>query len=77
MNMVRRISTTMCIVILAVSIGAYIMFGWSGSGWKALSVPTGSMRPTIPPGSLVFVHRVPHIFIEDWGHHYVYRSVTF
>jgi signal peptidase I len=29
------------------------------SGWRALSVQTGSMRPTINPGALVLVHRVP------------------
>lgn len=29
------------------------------SGWKALSVQTGSMRPVIEPGALVLVHRVP------------------
>ncbi|HUS26782.1 MAG TPA: signal peptidase I [Nevskiaceae bacterium] len=28
------------------------------SGWKALSVQTGSMRPAIGPGALVVVHRV-------------------
>ncbi len=28
-------------------------------GWKALDVLTGSMRPAIQPGSLVFIHKVP------------------
>jgi signal peptidase len=28
-------------------------------GWKALNVLTGSMKPTIRPGALVLVHRVP------------------
>jgi len=31
----------------------------SESGWKALVIPTGSMRPTMPPGSLVLMRRVP------------------
>jgi signal peptidase I len=39
--------------------GALLLFGLSFTGWKSLIVPTGSMRPTITPGSLVFVHRVP------------------
>ena len=29
------------------------------SGWRGLSVQTGSMRPAIDPGALVLVHRVP------------------
>jgi len=29
------------------------------SGWKALSVQTGSMRPAINPGDMVLVNRVP------------------
>lgn len=28
------------------------------TGWKALSVPTGSMRPVLTPGSLAIIHRV-------------------
>jgi signal peptidase I len=59
MNIFKRISTVVSITVVALAIGMYAMFGWSGSGWKALSVPTGSMRPTMSPGSLVFVHRVP------------------
>ncbi|HEX8226666.1 MAG TPA: signal peptidase I [Candidatus Saccharimonadales bacterium] len=29
------------------------------TGWRALSVQTGSMKPAIDPGALVLVHRVP------------------
>ncbi len=29
------------------------------TGWKALSVQTGSMKPALNPGALVFVHSVP------------------
>jgi signal peptidase len=36
-----------------------IAFSLPFTGWKALSVQTGSMKPAIPPGSLVLVHRVP------------------
>lgn len=38
---------------------AMLFFGWSATGWKALAIPTDSMRPSIPPGSLVIVHHVP------------------
>lgn len=38
---------------------AVILTHWSAFGWKALSVPTGSMRPGMPPGSLALMHRVP------------------
>ncbi len=42
-----------------VAVSLLIVFGLPITGWKALSVQTGSMRPHIPPGSLVLVHRVP------------------
>jgi signal peptidase len=45
--------------LIALCCAAWLLFGFSASGWKALAVPTGSMRPNIPPGSMVFVHRVP------------------
>jgi signal peptidase I len=36
-----------------------IFFSLPITGWKALSVQTGSMEPNIPQGSLVFVQSVP------------------
>ena len=36
-----------------------LTFNRSAFGWQALSVPTGSMRPAMQPGSLVLTHRVP------------------
>jgi signal peptidase I len=51
-------------VILVVSCGALLLFGWSGTGWKALIVPTASMRPAIPPGSLILTHRVSTASLE-------------
>jgi len=36
-----------------------LLFNRSAFGWQALSVPTGSMRPAMPPGSLVITHRIP------------------
>ncbi len=59
MGIVRRINILISLSILVACAGAFLLFGWSGSGWKALAIPTGSMRPDIPPGSLVLVHRVP------------------
>jgi len=45
--------STLCIALIL------IIFGLPITGWKALSVQTGSMRPAINPGALVLVHRVP------------------
>jgi signal peptidase I len=59
MGLIKRINIVLSITILVVCAGAFLLFGWSGSGWKALAIPTGSMRPDIPPGSLVLVHSVP------------------
>lgn len=59
MNLVKRMFTGLCVATLAIGCGALLLFGWSGTGWKALIVPTGSMRPAIMPGSLVLVHSVP------------------
>src|SRR3990167_5786402 len=36
-----------------------LMLSLPKSGWKALSVQTGSMQTALPIGTLVFVHRVP------------------
>jgi signal peptidase I len=58
MKKLERITTGLSIAILAVCCVALLVFGISLTGWKALSIPTGSMRPAIPPGSLVLVHRV-------------------
>jgi signal peptidase I len=46
-------------LFFAVCCGVLLLFGRSTFGWQALSVPTGSMRPTFSPGALVIVHRVP------------------
>lgn len=52
-------------IILFVGFGASMLFfSLPFSGWKALSVQTGSMEPEIPAGSLVFVQGVP---VESLG----------
>jgi len=38
--------------------GTVLLFNRPTLGWQLLSVPTGSMRPGMPPGSLVLTHRV-------------------
>jgi signal peptidase len=52
---VNAIFSAMAVIGLAI----LVMFSWSATGWKALVIPTKSMRPSIPPGSLVLVHSVP------------------
>jgi len=47
------------LVLLALAGVVAVVFNHPSFGWQALSVPTGSMKPSIPPGSLVLVHRVP------------------
>lgn len=44
--------------IYAVCALLMILFLVPVTGWKALTVATGSMKPAIPPGSLVLVHHV-------------------
>jgi signal peptidase I len=59
MSLLQKINTGISCVLLIACASTFLVFGWSGSGWKALIVPTGSMRPDMPPGSLALVHRVP------------------
>jgi signal peptidase I len=57
-----KLKTTLKVtgVTLFLALAAFlIVFSLPASGWKALSVQTGSMTPAIPAGSLVFVHSVP------------------
>jgi signal peptidase len=58
-HILKRLSSSLLTAIIAVSCVAFVLFGSSASGWKALSVPTGSMQPAIQAGSLVLVRRVP------------------
>src|ERR1700733_6907932 len=59
MKWLKRLGISLTIAFFAVCCGAVLLFNWGSMGWKALSVPTGSMRPHIPPGSLVLTHNVP------------------
>jgi signal peptidase len=62
--MIRRIIISLTIVFFAICCGAVLLFNWSALGWKALSVPTGSMRPSISPGSLVLMHSVSNASLK-------------
>lgn len=46
-------------VAFALACATILLCNWSALGFRSLSVPTGSMRPNITPGSLVLVKRVP------------------
>lgn len=59
MKILRRIAIGFGMLAFALICGAVLLMGRPAFGWQALSVPTGSMRPGMPPGSLAFVHRVP------------------
>lgn len=53
-------TTGYTVATLFVTLGlAIFVLSLPFSGWRALSVQTGSMRPAIGIGSLVLVHRVP------------------
>ena len=59
MKWIRRIGISLIVTFFAVCCGALLLFNMHSFGWQTLDVPTGSMRPTIPPGSLVLMHSVP------------------
>ncbi len=59
MNLLKGILTIFGTALLVVSCCTVILLHWSAFGWKVESVPTGSMRPNMPPGSLALMHQVP------------------
>ncbi|HSX05924.1 MAG TPA: signal peptidase I [Candidatus Saccharimonadales bacterium] len=60
MKLLRRTLITLGIAGFLLCAATVLLFNRQTLGWQALSVPTGSMRPTMSPGSLVLVHRVPY-----------------
>lgn len=58
MKWVKRIAISLGVAFYAVAGGALLLTHWQAFGFKALAIPTGSMRPTMPPGSMVISHRV-------------------
>jgi len=59
MRLLKRVGIVLGMVGFALCCFAVLLFNRPTLGWQLLSVPTGSMRPSISPGSLVLVHRVP------------------
>lgn len=59
MKILQKCFSYLSLAILIASCGALLLFGWSATGWRALAIPTSSMSPAIPQGSLVLVNRVP------------------
>lgn len=59
MKLLRRIFIGLGVTGFILAAGAVLIFNRPTLGWQALSVPTGSMRPTFNPGALVLTHRVP------------------
>lgn len=59
MEILKRIFTILSVFTFVVCCGSLLLFGWPGTGWKILAIPTSSMSPKIPKGSLVLVHRIP------------------
>jgi signal peptidase I len=59
MKLVRNILIGLGLVGFSLACLAVVLFNKPTWGWQALSIPTGSMRPHVPPGSLVLVHHVP------------------
>jgi signal peptidase len=57
-RLVRRLGYTVAILFIACAL-LLAALSLPGSGWRALSVQTGSMHPAINPGALVLVHSVP------------------
>jgi signal peptidase I len=55
----RRIAIGLGVTGFILGALAALFFNRPTVGWQALSVPTGSMRPSMPPGSLALVRRVP------------------
>lgn len=59
MSVLARLNNAVSFAVMAACVMAFVVLGVSGGGWKALAIPTGSMRPGMPPGSLALVRSVP------------------
>lgn len=54
---IRRVAHVL--VLVGVAVVAVLLVAFKASGWQALTVLTGSMRPTIVPGQVVLVSPTP------------------
>jgi signal peptidase I len=59
MHLVARITTGLSMVLLLACCGVWLLLSAPRFGLEALVIPTGSMRPTMPVGSLALIHQVP------------------
>lgn len=59
MKLIQKIIISLSLTLLVGGVGALLLLGLPFTGLKVLTVPTASMRPAIPSGSLVLMHRVP------------------
>jgi signal peptidase I len=72
----RKLLKSLQIIVVVLLFGTAAFFAALSlpvSGWKLLSVQTGSMEPNISTGSLVFVHNVP-LETLDKGDVITYKS---
>lgn len=58
MRWIARITTGLSIVLLLASCGVWLVLSAPRAGLEALAIPTGSMRPGMPAGSLAVVRQV-------------------
>jgi len=59
MRLLARISTGLSIVLLVACCGVWLILSAPRAGFEALAIPTGSMHPAMPAGSLALVRQVP------------------
>lgn len=59
MRLITRIVTGLSIVLFLTCCGVWLLLSAPRAGFEALTIPTGSMRPNMPAGSLALVRQVP------------------
>lgn len=59
MRLIARVSTGLSTVLLLACCGVWLILSAPRAGFEALAIPTGSMHPTMPAGSLALVRQVP------------------
>lgn len=64
MNLAKKTFISLGLAGLVVCFGLVLIANWNVLGWRAMSVPTGSMDPAIPPGSMVLMHSVPNASLK-------------
>ncbi len=75
MGKLKSILWSLAVLVFAVPVCALAFFSLPFTGWKALTVQTGSMVPKIPVGTIVLVHKVPAQSLKV-GDVITYQSLT-